>query len=130
MKKLFTVGVLSFVLSGCLSPPSSQEMRSASYGELPVNYQEIVKSYSDGLLKDPYSAKYMMAEPCKAWLREGLLTSSGGKPMYGWLIPYKVNAKNSYGGYTGYENHVAFYINGRVANVDGLVNNGQAGCSK
>lgn len=130
MKRFFLLMLATAALSGCLSPPSSQEMGSANYGVLPEDYKEIVKNYSDGMLKDPESAKYMMATPCKGWIREGVLAASGGKPIYGWIIPYRVNAKNSYGGYTGFQDHVAFYFDGKISNVDGLANNRQAGCSK
>lgn len=130
MKNRILILALSSILSGCLSPPSHQEMSSAHYGEIPGNYKELVKNFSDGMLKDPYSAKYMMADPCKGWVREGIMASSGGKPMYGWLIPYKVNAKNSYGGYTGFEPHIAFYHDGKIYNVDQLSKTNQIGCSK
>lgn len=69
-----------------------------------------VKRYLEDSLKDPFS---VVLEQTKApelvagHIKRGLL---GKKPYRGWLACYRINAKNSYGAYTGFEN-IAFLLN-------------------
>ncbi|HCD8204972.1 TPA: hypothetical protein ND709_004620, partial [Klebsiella michiganensis] len=88
---VFTV----MLLGGCVSAPDKAELSRADYGKLPDNYQEIIKDSMSARLKDPYSARYDFNEPFKGWCKSGFTT------YYGWLVPFTLNAKNSYGGYVG-----------------------------
>lgn len=93
--KYFPVVALAALLSGCAaSSPSPQQRASAEYGPEPVNYQEIIRDFMGRQLKDPESARYEFSSaPVKAWY--------GGMGKYGWGVCAHINAKNSYGGYTG-----------------------------
>jgi len=68
------------------------------------------------VLKDPESARYRFGTPKKAYVNEGL-AYGGGVAWYGWLVDVAVNAKNSFGGYTGAKPYVALFKNGRVHKV-------------
>jgi len=101
---LLTVSVLA--LSGCASAPSETAIKQADFGTLPTDYQSGVKEDLSSRLKDPDSAKYVFLTPSKAWCQSGFTYS------YGWLIPLTVNAKNSFGGYTGKKPIAYLYTNG------------------
>ena len=103
MKKLFTVFFVS-LFTACAStapeaslptPPTKEEILAADYGAFPTNYQEVIKKYVSTNLKDPESARYeFLTQPSR-----GYLLIHGRK--FGWTACVSVNAKNSYGGYSG-----------------------------
>jgi len=92
--KIFLTVLFVFWLSGCAAP-SATELANADYGPYPQEYEQIIKRHLDLVLKDPESAKInIVKRPSSGW--SGL----GGR-KYGWIVCAEVNAKNSYGGYTG-----------------------------
>ena len=110
MKRL-SILVFALVLSGCATyepAPTEYQLQNAYYGERPT--QEEVKTMIDQLghatLKDPFSAQYTYQPPRKAW------TYYQYKVWYGYAIEYKVNAKNSWGAYGGFEPRQFIYNNG------------------
>ena len=78
-------------------------MSSADYGPPPSNYETTIKDYLSETLKDPYSAdiKYLF-EPRKDW------TGLGGNKQFGYAVCARVNAKNSFGAYTGFK--LAYFL--------------------
>ena len=70
---------------------------------IPADYDAKVKRYLESTLKDPFS---VVLEQTKApnyvqgVIRRGLLRK---QPYQGWLACYRINAKNSYGAYTGFK---------------------------
>jgi hypothetical protein len=95
------LGLLFLLLGlcgGCVSAPTLQQQQDAYYGPEPKDYQEIVKNGMSALLKDPTSATYeFIMPPKKTWYGGGL----SGPIQYGWGVCTSINAKNSFGGYTG-----------------------------
>jgi hypothetical protein len=84
----------------------------ADYGSYPSNYQGIIKKSLARTLKDRNSAKYSeFTEPVKEYAIEN---ATEKKAIYGYAVCVLVNAKNSYGGYTGNERHWFFIRNGEV----------------
>lgn len=115
-----TIGIVLCValstafLSGCApKPPSQVEISTANYGALPENYQDLVKDHFNATLKDPESARYTFMPTYKGYSQDGSLSDTGGGVKYGYVIPVLVNAKNSYGGYTGNQQY-AFLFSGGV----------------
>lgn len=117
-KNIFISLVLTFTLFGCAIPPTQQEIASADYGLYPKDYEEIIKSYMNNILKDPMSAQYtFLGAPQIAW------TAYGGK-KFGYGTCVRINAKNSFGGYTG--NQLSYFLirNGSVVTaLVGTANN-------
>ncbi|WP_454878595.1 hypothetical protein [Serratia inhibens] len=116
MKKIAVVAAVfaSLLLSGCAKqlPPSQAQISTASYGELPKDYQEQIKNHFNATLKDPYSAQYKFLPTFKGYSQDGPWSPSGGKVSFGWIVPVLVNAKNSYGGYTGDQKYVFIFSGG------------------
>lgn len=95
MRKIF-IALFTLILVGCAAPPTQDQISSAYYGDKPDDYQEMIKGYIKATLKDPDSAKFTwLNDPKKGWYMWR------GKTKYGWVVCVAVNAKNSYGGYTG-----------------------------
>ncbi len=92
--KIFIAATLALLLNGCAAP-SAEDLAKADYGSYPSNYEQIIKRHLDMVLKDPESAKVTFLKgPYTGW--SGL----GGR-KFGYIVCADVNAKNSYGGYTG-----------------------------
>jgi hypothetical protein len=98
---------LSFTLlvSGCASSNiTPQQLAAADCGPYPDNYQQIISDFYQQRLKDPESARYRFSTPVKGATLKPLL-QGGGVDTYGWAVDVWINAKNSYGGYTGEQHH-------------------------
>lgn len=90
------------ILAGCgLVTPSLQDLHTADWGPAPTHEIELatVRAQVGPKLKDPYSAVYECAPARHGW------TNTMGHLQYGWLVGCSVNGKNSFGGYTGAEEH-------------------------
>lgn len=105
------------LLDGCASAPITQEqIAQGDYGTPPPDHKTYLKSYFESVLKDPYSAVYQFGEPYKGYLTKAPI-AGGGIEQFGWLVEVSVNAKNSFGGYTGMKQYLFFYKNGSWRDV-------------
>lgn len=112
MKKVLLLILLSLSIvlgTGCVRP-SDQTLSNADYGEYPNNYEEIVKTYIGSMLKDPYSAHITFDGPPSAKFMSRILQPT----VYGFGGIVTVNAKNSFGAYTGAKRYAYIIHNGRV----------------
>lgn len=84
----------------------------ADYGAYPDNYEQLIKEYLARSLKDPDSVRYTdFTKPRK----EHAIENAGLKQaIYGYSSCVLVNAKNSYGGYTGNHQYWFFIQNGKI----------------
>lgn len=90
----------------CAEAPSADAER---YGTYPTNYKEIVMKWLDTQLLDAASARIEWnGDPKPANL------GTNDKPVYGYLVNFKVNARNRFGAYTGMQSHGALIHNGEV----------------
>jgi hypothetical protein len=99
MRNFLSTLFAAALLTGCatLSP---EKLASADCGPYPENYEEIVKAWMQQTLKDPYTAHLQVkSPPAKGAFERGL--AYGGGYLFGWKVYANINAKNSYGGYTG-----------------------------
>jgi hypothetical protein len=95
----------AFALAGCATVQITAENRDRC-GPRPTDAEaaQAVSIYTSNFLKDPFSAQVRnisILEPA-GWQVRGALYS-GEHNAYGWKIYFEVNAKNSYGGYVGWE---------------------------
>jgi hypothetical protein len=95
-----------------IAPDLSAESQTGDvdrYGPYPANYQEIVMKWLEKQLFDAASARIEWnGDPRPADLgREG-------EHLYGYLVNFKVNARNRFGTYTGLQSHGALIRNGEV----------------
>jgi hypothetical protein len=111
MKKLVSLVCVSFMGLCALTnvyaeTPSADEK---PYGPYPTNYKEIVMKWLDTQLIDAGSAHIEWSgDPKPANL------GTTDKPLYGYLVNFKINARNRFGSYTGMQSHGALIQNGEV----------------
>ena len=108
IKLLNTILILSlgFLFLGCsanLNVPTQEKITNADYGAKPTQYKQLIERHMTRILKDPESAQFRnYSIPKKDWLSDYPSGFSLDYPIYfGWLVCVDINAKNSYGGYTG-----------------------------
>ena len=117
MKKL--VSSLCVLFMGmCTASSLSAETASADtgrYGPYPTNYKEIVMKWLDTQLIDAASARIEWSgDPQPANL------GTADQPLYGYLVNFKINARNRFGAYTGMQSHGALIYNGEVIKGQGF----------
>lgn len=85
-------------------------------GPLPTDYKAKIKAWLDDTLKDPMSAQ--VEEVRGPRVGAHLHNRDFGGAKYGqpaWWVCYKVNAKNSYGAYTGNRLYMFAFVYGSIA---------------
>lgn len=89
------------LLSGCAQQPTPEQISSANYGAsvYQADAESAVKLFFSMYLKDPDSAKYGFGSVYRGYMVGSVF--EGRKLEAGYLLDVTVNAKNSYGGYTG-----------------------------
>jgi hypothetical protein len=112
MKK--SILLLSLLLGACASHPTKQELAKADYGRemTQLECEAVAKREIQSVLKDSASAIYEFGKCRKRGINSIPVI---GKPKeYGYYIPVMVNAKNSFGGYTGFKESRVIMRNGVV----------------
>ncbi len=131
MKTTILLLLAGALLCGCANATiSQQESATANFGTLPSNWQTVIRGYYSmpGRLKDPFTAMYRFETPRKGFAQDGAF--AGGKRHYGWIVPAWINAKNSFGGYTGWELHTTFLFEGKVSDISDMLTSGMAGLAR
>lgn len=113
MKSRLTLLVVAASLIACSTPqPTAADLALADYGPYPDKYQLKIANYLRSTLKDPDSAK--LTEP----LAPAKTYAGLSQPVYGWGTCIGVNAKNSFGGYTGSNMYFFLFRNGEISMVE------------
>ncbi len=99
MKRLLTLVFSALLLTAC-GEPSVKTLNSLNYGTQPKKLNMAsLKRYLNATLKDPYSAKIDIFNQPNL---KGYIRDKHNKIIWsGWVAKVHVNAKNSYGAYTG-----------------------------
>ncbi len=96
--------LVTIFVSGCATVLKPEDIAKLDYGPFPENYESTVKDYFNDKLRDPFSAQYSFRKPFKGYLRSAPIT--GGKVRQpGWVVVVSINAKNGFGGYSGWKIH-------------------------
>ena len=110
--KMFALLVCAFLVGMSAVRDLSAATQPADadrYGPYPTNYKEIVMKWLDKQLIDAASARIEWnGDPQPADL------GTKGEHLYGYLVNFKVNARNRFGAYTGMQSHGALIRNGEV----------------
>jgi hypothetical protein len=109
-----------FVGSDAQSRPSKKQLQNANYGE-PIEQshcEKLVENFYRPNLKDPYSARFTDFGVCKKHVSYfAIREASKGFYVAGYMISFSVNAKNSFGGYTGATPFIAFLRENQILAV-------------
>jgi hypothetical protein len=88
----------------------------AVYGEYPKNYQETIMKWLETKLADPKSAQIEWISAPKP----ADLPGPNGKRLHGYLVEFKISARNQFGAYTGKQKHGALIRDGTVIKGTGF----------
>ena len=111
----FCAAMLFFIgdLAGQGQQPSPAD--PALYGPYPTDYKEIIMKWLNDRLIDPTSARVeWQTEP------KPIDLGKNGQHLYGYLVQFRVNSRNSFGTYTGLQQHGALIKGGEVIKGFGL----------
>ena len=116
MKGLAFYGAILFLVGSLLGQAQQPSPADAAlYGSYPSNYKEIVMKWLSERLVDAASARIdWQGDPRPADL------GKNGEHLYGYLVQFRVNARNQFGTYTGMQQHGALIKNGEVIKGLGL----------
>ncbi len=128
MKKLLLSTLLgSALLSGCTfytyETVTMAQIRSLDYGRYPSNYQQIIRQHLAQTLYDPESVRIdSIARPVKYVYIDRASPRAADKPRFstGYIVCTRYNAKNRYGGYTGWQTYPFVIRNGQVSSWPGF----------
>ena len=96
--------------------PSATVANPAKYGAFPNDYMTIVKDWLATQLLDPGSAVVeFISQP-----KPAELPTRDGKQASGYLVEFKVNSRNRFGAYTGFQKHGALIRDGKVVRGTGF----------
>jgi len=110
---------MTFMLTACgvaYQQERSQVLRSGSTESFgpppPADYRATGEAFIKRLLKDPESARFeWLGEPRHEAIQPAF-ASPHAMPV--WVTPLHVNAKNSFGGYTGFDLFSLAWRDGRI----------------
>lgn len=112
-----------FICAGCATSGPNAGFQSppqdADFGVIP-KVDDDVKAHFAMILKDPASAQFRKGHLGKAYCNKGIAWG-GNVVWYGYAANVYVNAKNSFGGYTGFKPYTVIW------NKDGSINKHIAG---
>jgi hypothetical protein len=84
-------------------------------GAFPKYYKEVIYNWMKSTLVDADSAKIEWADEPKP-----VDIGKNGQHFYGWLVDFKVNARNRFGAYTGRQSHAALIRDNQVKQTYGF----------
>jgi hypothetical protein len=108
--KTVTFAILALCLCSCSSTPM---LPLTAAGPQPENPQGIAHDMIAANLRDPASAVYQYEPLVALSYQTGAM--DGHKNHAGWVQVVLVNAKNGFGGYTGFEPYKVFFEAGQPA---------------
>ena len=109
------LGSLFLLLAACASSfdVSMQAVRNADYGPYPKNYQQLIRKRLDGNLLYARSAQIRFTTPPrKVFQLSRAPYKLNGRAYYAVCV--EVNAKNAYGGYTGWQTKMFRFKNNTI----------------
>ncbi len=97
------------------SSPQSVPAEASLCGPFPKFYKEIIYNWMKEALVDADSAKLEWGSDPKP-----VDIGKDGQHYYGWLVEFKVNARNRFGAYTGKQSHAALIRDNQIRQTYGF----------
>jgi len=103
------------LLCAALAPtgPAQTEIEivpdAKAFGEFPIAYKEIITAWMESRLADPSSAVFEWTDP-----KTGEVSPKKGQRFVGYIVDFRVNARNRFGTYTGKQKYRVLLRNGQI----------------
>lgn len=94
------------------TPVASIPPDSPKYGVYPIAYREIITEWLKDRLLDVSTAKLEFEEPKAGDITQKRVRASG------YTVDFRVNSKNKFGMYTGFQKHRVLIRNGEIIWAD------------
>lgn len=116
MKNIAVIAAAAYLATGCVTvpvkkPPPPVALRTAVQ---PVDGNEQAMKFADtelrAAMKDPDSMKLELLDD--AYGARNCSTLGNSQEYKVWASAVRVNAKNSYGGYTGFKTYLIYFADG------------------
>lgn len=105
------------------------QVTMADVGPRPTNALEGIKAFAQTHIKDPDSAKYEIAAMSPGYCRSTPFPEQRSFWL-GWAVNVLINAKNSYGGYGGFQEFTVLFVGDRATDMLEGFNFGNLGPAK
>ena len=99
------------------TPQPSIPTHDPKYGVYPIAYREIITKWLSERLLDAGSAKIEFSEPQAVDVRV-----KGGQTFSGFSVEFRVNSRNKFGMYTGFQKHRVLIRNGEILSANRVKN--------
>lgn len=98
---------------------TDEQVKNALIGPMPdmATMRPLIEEAVRRTLRDPESARFRWSDDPKFFR---LTYWQGWNEVVAWAAGFEVNAKNGYGGYTGFETMFAFVRDGKIERVETL----------
>ena len=93
------------------------EIRKGKLGPRPLGYEKAIRRLMDAKLKDAPTARYKIPSPQKGVI----YCKDPSRRRCGWISLIEINAKNSFGGYSGWTPYVLMFSDGRWSDITELL---------
>jgi hypothetical protein len=117
MVRTVIISLLCSVSLILASPPLTESVPAdpGLCGPFPKYYKEVIYNWMKSALVDVESAKI-------EWVGDPKPVDIGrnGQHLYGWLVDFKVNARNRFGSFTGKQSHAALIRDNQVKQTFGF----------
>lgn len=95
--------------------PTADELAAADCGSPPPpGWRAALESALRATLRDPDSGVFRFAEPEKVGTKAG----DGAPFEFLWKVYYEVNARNGFGGYTGFQSGAVYFKDGKWISIE------------
>jgi hypothetical protein len=100
------------LLAACRATPSEQALQQADYGAPPGGaHRDAIRAAFGDLLLDAASAQFDFESPEQGW------GTAGGGFVYGWVVLTRVNSKNQFGAFTGWQDYKVLLVDDAVHSI-------------
>lgn len=118
MKKLLIATALITALSGCMVTPTLEEADNNYITNKPLTFDEMTPKVLKHLRYTYFDPESILIEPVSITDRICVDVVGLGQDFNAYTIySYRINAKNRYGGYTGWKTQKFAIHNGSIKNI-------------
>lgn len=119
LRTIWPLLIVALFIGSCCVVPKQADIEAAYYGVPPDQdfAERLAKMAISARLKDPDTAVYRFDPLYAGYAQSSEVVIGDCEPIYGYILNSYVNAKNSFGGYTGYTLYVFVFRDNKVVGM-------------